>query len=167
MASMRRQLHPIVLATATVCSILSPAAGHLAAFAEGPVIGRASVIDGDTIEIAGEKIRFNGIDAPESWQTCMDRAKAAADALDAYLAQSRPTRCGFADRDRYGRFAGECYRADGEAVNAWLVQNGLALDWPLYSRGAYAGEQAEAQADGRGMWQGDFEAPWEARKARR
>lgn len=73
---MRRRLHPIVLATATVCSILSPAAGHLAAFAQGPVIGRASVIDGDTIEIAGEKIRFNGIDAPESWQTCVDRAGA-------------------------------------------------------------------------------------------
>ncbi|WP_246252604.1 thermonuclease family protein [Allomesorhizobium camelthorni] len=144
------------------------------AFAQGPIIGRASVIDGDTIEIAGEKIRFNGIDAPESWQTCIDRAgaeyrcgKITADALDAYLAQSRPTRCEFADRDRYGRFVGDCYRADGEGVNAWLVRNGLAHDWPLYSRGAYAGEQAEAEADRRGMWQGDFETPWEARKARR
>ncbi|RWK72961.1 MAG: thermonuclease family protein, partial [Mesorhizobium sp.] len=28
--------------------------------------GRASVIDGDTVEIAGKRIRFNGIDAPES-----------------------------------------------------------------------------------------------------
>jgi succinoglycan biosynthesis protein ExoI len=81
------------------------------AFAQSPVVGRASVIDGDTIEIADEKIRFNGIDAPESWQTCIDRAgaeyrcgKTAADALDAYLAQSRPTRCEFADRDRCGRF---------------------------------------------------------------
>ena len=33
-----------------------------------PITGRASVIDGDTIEIAGERIRFNGIDAPESSQ---------------------------------------------------------------------------------------------------
>ncbi|WP_348643025.1 thermonuclease family protein [Mesorhizobium sp. B2-6-5] len=36
------------------------------------LVGRASVIDGDTIEIHGKRIRFNGIDAPESSQTCAD-----------------------------------------------------------------------------------------------
>ncbi|MFB9794499.1 hypothetical protein [Shinella granuli] len=36
------------------------------------IVGRASVIDGGTIEISGERIRFNGIDAPESWQICQD-----------------------------------------------------------------------------------------------
>ncbi|TIP21901.1 MAG: thermonuclease family protein, partial [Mesorhizobium sp.] len=34
--------------------------------------GRASVIDGDTVEIASQRIRFNGIDAPESRQHCDD-----------------------------------------------------------------------------------------------
>lgn len=29
-----------------------------------PLVGRASVVDGDTIEIHGERIQFNGIDAP-------------------------------------------------------------------------------------------------------
>ena len=34
----------------------------------GTIVGRASVIDGDTIEIRGTRIRFSGIDAPESRQ---------------------------------------------------------------------------------------------------
>ncbi|TIW00755.1 MAG: thermonuclease family protein, partial [Mesorhizobium sp.] len=37
-----------------------------------PIAGVASVIDGDTIEVHGQRIRFNGIDAPESKQYCDD-----------------------------------------------------------------------------------------------
>ena len=33
------------------------------------ITGKPRVIDGDTIEIAGERIRLHGIDAPESKQT--------------------------------------------------------------------------------------------------
>ena len=35
--------------------------------------GKPRVIDGDTIEIAGERIRLHGIDAPEAKQTCADK----------------------------------------------------------------------------------------------
>ena len=31
------------------------------------IIGKAIVLDGDTIKIKGERIRFGGIDAPESY----------------------------------------------------------------------------------------------------
>jgi succinoglycan biosynthesis protein ExoI len=34
--------------------------------------GRATLLDGDTIEIAGERIRLHGIDAPESGQQCQN-----------------------------------------------------------------------------------------------
>lgn len=143
------------------------------ALAETAITGRASVIDGDTIEIGGERIRFNGVDAPESRQPCLDAAgreyrcgKASAAALDRFLSQSRPTRCEFVERDRYKRFVGNCYRADGRSVSEWLVRTGNALDWPRYSRGAYSAAQAAAKASRIGVWQGTFENPWDWRKNR-
>ncbi len=42
-------------------------------FAE--IIGKPRIIDGDTIEIAGQRIRLHGIDAPESDQTCVAENK--------------------------------------------------------------------------------------------
>lgn len=143
------------------------------AIAEPTIKGRASVIDGDTIEIAGQRIRFDGIDAPESWQSCKDEngkayrcGKAAADALDAFLSASRPTACTVSGFDRYERAVAECYRADGEPVNSWLVKNGYALDWPRYSNGRYAAEQRAAQAARVGVWKGDFLMPCIARAER-
>jgi endonuclease YncB( thermonuclease family) len=135
------------------------------------ITGRASVIDGDTIDIHGERIRFNGIDAPESRQRCTDASgqeyrcgKVSADALDAFLAESRPTRCETRNRDRYKRFVADCFRFDGSSVSAWMVRRGLALDWPRYSKGAYAAEQAAAQNSKIGVWQGQFTPPWDWRK---
>jgi endonuclease YncB( thermonuclease family) len=134
------------------------------------VVGRASVIDGDTIEIRGERIRFNGVDAPESRQLCQNArgkpyrcGQAAALALDDYLAASRPTRCVEVDRDRYKRIVANCFRADGQNVAAWLVRTGHALDWPRYSKGRYADEQRAARAARSGIWQGRFVEPWEWR----
>lgn len=152
---------------------IPPMPGITAGNASGsasPLVGRASVIDGDTIEIHGERIRLNGIDAPESDQACEDgdgkayRCGArAADILDRFLKASSPTRCDFVERDQYGRFVGDCFRADGASVQAALVRNGWAMDWPRYSGGAYAAAEAEARAERLGMWAGTFQPPWEWR----
>lgn len=153
---------------------LIPVAQGKTASVQEDLVGRASVIDGDTIEIHGKRIRFNGIDAPESSQTCADgdgkayRCGAkAAEAVGQFLAASSPTRCEFVTRDRYGRFVGNCFRADGASVQAALVRDGWALDWPLYSKGAYAELQETAKAEGKGIWIGAFERPWEWRADRR
>jgi len=45
-------------------------------------------------------------------------------------------------------------------LGQWLVSNGLALDWPNYSRGMYDKIQREAEHAGRGMWSGSYVAPW-------
>ena len=145
----------------------------LAASPNSSITGRASVIDGDTLELAGERIRLHGVDAPESWQTCQDGGgkvyrcgKASAEALDAFLAASRPLTCRRVDRDRYGRAVARCKRMDGEDVAALMVRAGHALDWPKYSRGEYALEERGARDGRRGMWAGKFMAPWVARKER-
>jgi endonuclease YncB( thermonuclease family) len=135
-----------------------------------PMTGVASVIDGDTIEIHGQRIRFNGIDAPESRQYCDDAkgfeypcGRRSAEALDSFLAASRPVACIFVTWDRYHRFVADCRRADGASVAAWMVEHGQALDWPRYSNGAYAPQQAKAKAARLGLWVGKFEAPWDWR----
>lgn len=79
------------------------------------------------------------------------------------MAASRPIQCTFISWDRYGRFVGDCRRADGASVAAWMVDHGQALDWPRYSRGAYAGQQAKAAAAKVGLWAGTFQAPWDWR----
>ena len=134
------------------------------------ISGRASVVDGDTIEISGERIRLNGVDAPESRQTCTDAVgreyrcgKDAAFALDEFLAASRPTICVGVGKDRYKRVIADCERADGASVNAWLVANGWALDWVKYSKGKYASEQAAAKSGRLGIWRGEFQLPCEFR----
>ena len=48
-----------------------------------------------------------------------------------------------------------------------MVEHGQALDWPRYSHGAYAQQQAKAEAAKAGIWVGKFEAPWDWRAEHR
>ncbi len=138
------------------------------------LVGRANVVDGDTIRIGGETIRFNGIDAPESDQLCTNASgkkyrcgAKSAEALQAMLRASSPTRCEFVEYDQYGRFVGNCFRADNSNVQELLVRSGWALDWPRYSSGRYVPFQETAKAERVGIWVGQFDLPWEYRKAAR
>jgi endonuclease YncB( thermonuclease family) len=147
------------------------AAQFSAAFADD-LIGQASIIDGDTVEIHNSRIRVFGIDAPESDQLCRNEeselyrcGQKASNALFEYI-NRRPLNCVEVDRDRYGRIVGVC-SVEGADVADWLVRNGFALDWPKYSKGAYAGAQAKAQQEQRGMWAGSFKEPWNYRACRR
>jgi endonuclease YncB( thermonuclease family) len=127
--------------------------------------GQASIIDGDTLEIHGTRIRLWGIDAPESSQLCRGDdslqyrcgAKAAND-LDAFIA-GRPVNCLPISLDRYGRTVATC-SVGGADLGDWLVRNGLALDWPQYSKRKYDDVQREAEQAGRGMWAGSYVEPW-------
>ncbi len=127
--------------------------------------GQVSIIDGDTLEIHGTRVRLWGIDAPESTQLCRGAdslqyrcgAKAAND-LDAFIA-GRPVSCLPISLDRYGRTVATC-SVGGADLGDWLVRNGLALDWPQYSKRKYDAAQHEAEHAGRGMWAGSYIEPW-------
>lgn len=126
------------------------------------------VIDGDGLELRGQKIRLWGIDAPELRQECSKDGKRypcgrmAKDALSAFVGAAQPV-CEEVDTDRYGRTIAKC-EVSGEDLAALMVRSGWAVDWPLYSKGAYADEQAVAETGNLGQWAGFFVAPWEWRK---
>ena len=134
------------------------------------ISGPARVVDGDTLEVRGARMRLYGIDAPESKQRCRkggrtwscgrEAARALAQAIG-----SRTVVCEARDRDRYGRVVAVC-RSRGADVNAWMVAEGWAFAYRKYSRD-YVGEEASARAAKRGVWRGDVVAPWDWRRGER
>jgi len=111
-----------------VLIILSAAAISGDTRGEAPLSGVATVIDGDTLEIHGQRIRLQGIDAPESGQSC-DRAgrqyrcgQQAALALADGIGR-RTVRCEPQGQDRYRRVIAIC-RLGEEDLNRWMVANG-------------------------------------------
>ena len=136
------------------------------------IAGRAKVIDGDSLEVAGARIRLFGIDAPEAHQQCRDArgldypcGRAAARALAA-LAGARVS-CTLLTHDRYERDVATCM-ANGRDLGDAMVRAGHALDYARHSGGRYAEAEREARAARRGIWAGTFEEPeaWRRRETR-
>jgi endonuclease YncB( thermonuclease family) len=135
------------------------------------VAGPAMVIDGDTIEIGGERVRLNGIDAPEKRQSCSRAdgraykcgAEATAALVDKIGAQR--VECSRLGRDVYGRTIGRC-SVGGDDVSRWMVQQGHAIAFRKYSM-EYVKDEDVARIHSRGVWAGKFVAPSDYRHKRR
>jgi endonuclease YncB( thermonuclease family) len=156
------------VAIATVLSFIS--AGNVDANRD-PLHGIIRVIDGDTFEVAGTKIRLHAIDAPENDQMCQTKQGTewacggwvTKVATDRY--QGQTAHCTAMDMDRYGRTVARCM-VGGDDVGAWLVGQGMAFAYVKYGDD-YAALERDAAAQDRGLHAVRMQMPEQFRRAQR
>ncbi len=158
----RRSRFAVVAAVALTLAA-SPAAATT-------VFGQAKVVDGDTLEIAGKRIRLFGIDAPEATQTC-DRqgekwacGQASAERLHTLIGESTVT-CSGDEIDQYGRLVAVCTLV-GVDLNQAMVADGWATAFRRYSE-VYVPDETRARAAKLGLWSSNFELPEDYRAEER
>jgi endonuclease YncB( thermonuclease family) len=145
-----------------------PAAATDAVRPDAEIIGVASVIDGDTLEIHDRRIRLDGIDAPESAQLCLrdgqkERCGQSSAFFLADLIGQGTVRCVPHDVDRYGRDIATCWLAEVN-LNERMVAAGQAVAYRKYSM-RYVEAEREAEAAALGLWSTRFQMPWDYRRA--
>ena len=125
------------------------------------------IIDGDTIHLNGEKIRFSGIDTPEIKQICTKNNEIikcgilAREFLIKIIANNK-INCIREGKDQYKRTLAECFVND-LSLSSYLVKNGYAFAYRKYSKKFIADEDF-AKSNKHGMWSMEFEYPWDWRK---
>jgi len=125
------------------------------------------IVDGDTIHLNGEKIRFSGIDTPELKQTCFkDDVKnlcgVKAKQILINKIGNNTVECISEGRDQYKRILAECF-VNNESLSSYLVRSGYAFAYRKYSK-KFIKDEDYAKANQIGIWSMKFEYPWEYRK---
>lgn len=164
--TMGRSISARLVAAMGTAILLSSAASD--ALGSETLSGRASVIDGDTIEIHGARIRILDIDAPESRQTCGAQdgmewrcGQKSALALADWIAQQTVT-CESDQLDKYNRRLARCTVA-GQDLGVWMAANGWAVAYRDCKCEVIRDAAARAKASRLGIWAGTFMLPWEWR----
>ena len=132
--------------------------------------GKVRIIDGDSIEIKNEEIRFIGIDAFEKKQECSrkdgSKYKCGEEAilnLLTIISSYQPVRCVAKKKDLYKRWLATCYVGKLD-VNENMVLYGNAFS---YMSKKYKTVENEAKKVRAGAWAGEFIFPWEWRKLKK
>ena len=125
------------------------------------------IIDGDTIHLNNEKIRFTGIDTPELKQTCNKNSEIiycgikAKQLLIDKIGKNKVT-CIREGKDQYKRTLAECFVND-LSLSRFLVREGFAFAYRKYSK-KFIKDENFAKKNNIGMWSMKFEYPWDWRK---
>lgn len=128
------------------------------------------IADGDSFSIGANKLRLEGIDAPEYRQNCTDAAgndwqcgRAARAALEKRLLEPGLI-CKAQALDRYARALATCSTNLTPDVGAAQVRDGMAISHEYYGVRDYPDEEDAAQSAKAGIWQGSFSNPREWRE---
>ena len=126
------------------------------------------IIDGDTIVLNGEKIRFSGIDTPELKQTCLKNDQEVGCGMSAKMLLAEKIgnnmpECISEGKDAYKRILAECF-VNGESLSKFLVRSGYAFAYRKYST-KFIKDEEFAKANKLGMWAMTLQYPWNFRKA--
>ena len=125
------------------------------------------IIDGDTIILNGEKIRFSGIDTPELKQTCLKGDQKVNCGMSAKMLLVEKIgnvlpECISEGKDAYKRTLAECF-VNGESLSKFLVRSGYAFAYRKYST-KFIKDEEFAKGNKLGMWAMTFQYPWDFRK---
>ena len=128
------------------------------------------VVDGDTIHLNGEKIRFTGIDTPELKQTCLkegikDPCGVKAKQILNNKIGKNDVECISEGIDKYKRTLAECF-VNNESLSSYLVRSGYAFAYRRYSK-KFVQDEDYARINKIGMWSMDFDYPWDYRKSKK
>ena len=128
------------------------------------------IVDGDTIHLNGEKIRFIGIDTPELKQSCLkDGVKdlcgvTAKQILIDKIGNNNVERIS-EGKDQYKRTLAECF-VNNESLSSYLVRSGYAFAYRRYSK-KFIPDEDYARINKIGMWSMEFDYPWDYRKSKK
>ena len=120
------------------------------------------VVDGDSLEIGEQRIRLDGIDAPEFMQVCKNSnnedyffGQRAWEFLQDFIGNEVPKCVCLAQPDKYNREICECF-INGVSINKTMVANGWA---EVYHSESYLHEEENAKQKRLGIWQGKHMRP--------
>lgn len=139
-----------------------------------------TLIDGDTLEIPGDRVRIVGIDACEKRQPitypdergvqdCGREAQLFLARLMIHDRGERQVRCIGRTRDIYGRLLARCFVGDVDVSEAMLSEGkAVARSWSLHMNIVrYSVIEFLAWVEGKGIWKGEFIKPelWRRRRS--
>ncbi|MDC0404501.1 thermonuclease family protein [Candidatus Pelagibacter sp.] len=128
------------------------------------------IVDGDTIHLNGEKIRFTGIDTPELKQTCLkegvkDLCGVSAKQILIDKIGNNNVKCISDGKDQYKRTLAECF-VNNESLSSYLVRSGYAFAYRRYSK-KFIPDEDYARINKIGIWSMEFDYPWDYRKSKK